>query len=303
VTVIEERLIPVPATPPGSRYRHVQVRAVAGAAGALVEGVDLAADLDDGVVAEIRRAILDHHVVFFRGQRLTPERQVQFSRRFGPASPVPFIEATADHPEVIAVVREASEHQPFTFGSLWHSDFSFLPEPPFGSILHALEVPPAGGDTIWANQALAFETLSAGMQAMLEPLTGLHSAVNAYSPKMQPVHDTFAGMTVHTSADANRVERHPVVRRHPETGVPALFVNAQYTIGLDGFAFHEAKPLLDFLAAHTTRPEFTCRWRWAAGDVAFWDNRSVQHMALADYGGVRRAMHRTTVAGGRPTRP
>jgi taurine dioxygenase len=279
------------------------VERVAGACGAVVEGVDLAGDLDDAVVAEIRRAVLDHQVVFFRRQRLSARQQVAFSRRFGPFSPVPFIEPTAEHPEVIAVVREATETQRFTFGGLWHSDFSFLGEPPFASILHALEVPPVGGDTLWANQELAFRTLSSGMQGVLRELVGLHSAVNAYAPKMQPIHDSFTGMTVHTSDEANRVERHPVVRRHPETGRLALFVNAQYTIGLDGFVPHEATPILDVAFQHAVRPEFTCRWRWSAGDVAFWDNRCLQHLALADWTGHRRSMHRTTVAGGRPVGP
>jgi taurine dioxygenase len=300
VALTTEPLVPVPAAPEGHRYQHLTVERVAGGCGAVLGGVDLAADLDDAVIAEIRRAVLDHQVVFFRGQQLSAEQQVTFSRRFGPFSPVPFIEPTPEHPEVIAVVREASETQPFTFGSVWHSDFSFLPEPPFASILHALEVPPAGGDTIWANQARAFETLSPGMQQMLRGLVGVHSAVNAYAPKMQAVHDSFTGMTVHTSDVANRVERHPVVRRHPETGKPALYVNAQYTIGLDGFLPHEAKPTLDFLAQHSVRPELTCRWRWSVGDVAMWDNRCLQHLAMADYSGHRRAMHRTTVAGDRP---
>ena len=164
------------AAPAGHAYSRITVEPVAGACGAIVGGVDLAHDLDDDVVAEIRRAVLDHQVVFFRGQDLTPEQQVAFSRRFGPFSPVPFIEPIADHPEVIAVVREASEAQRYTFGSLWHSDFSFFPEPPFASILHALEVPPYGGDTIWANQELAFSTLSSGMQTMLAGLSGVHSA-------------------------------------------------------------------------------------------------------------------------------
>ncbi len=293
-------LVPVAAAPEGHTYRRIGVAPVAGACGAVIDGVDLAADLDDEVIAEIRRAVLDHHVVFFRRQQLTPDRQVAFSRRFGPYSPVPFIEPVAGHPEVIAVVREPEERQRYTFGSLWHSDFSFLPEPPFASILHALEVPPSGGDTIWANQVLAFESLSTGMQSMLEGLTGLHSAVNAYSPKMQAIHDTFTGMVVHTNDEANRVERHPVVRVHPETGRRALFVNAQYTIALDGFHPHEAKPILDFVAEHSVRPELTCRWRWEVGDVAFWDNRCLQHMAMADFTGHRRFLHRTTVAGDRP---
>lgn len=295
-------LIPVAPAPPGEPFQHITVEPVAGACGALVGGIDLADDLGDAVVAEVRRAVLDHRVVFFRRQDLSPERQVACSRRFGPFSPVPFIEPIADHDEVIAVVREAEETQPFTFGSLWHSDFSFLPEPPFGSILHAREVPPSGGDTLWANQVLAHRTLSRGMQAMLDGLVGLHSAVNAYAPKMQPVHDAFTGMTVRTDESANSVQPHPAVRLHPETGEKALYLNAQYTIGLEGFAAHEAKPILDFVFAHSVRHEFTCRWRWAVGDVAFWDNRSVQHMAMADFSGHRRVMHRTTVAGEAPDR-
>ena len=203
------RLVPVAAAPGGHAYRRITVERVAGACGAVVGGVDLAAGLDDETVAEIRRAILDHQVVFFRDQRLDPDSPVAFSRRFGPSSPVPFIQPIPEHAEVIAVVREATETQGYTFGGLWHSDFSFLPEPPFASILHALEVPPYGGDTIFANQTLAYSTLSAGMQSMLDGLTGVHSAVNAYSPKMQKVHDTFTGMTVHTSDEANRAQLHP----------------------------------------------------------------------------------------------
>lgn len=303
MTVSELQLIPVAAAPVGEPYRQIRVERWAGACGAVVGGVDLAAELDDTVVAEIRRALLDHGVIFFRKQSLTPERQVAFSRRFGPYSPVPFIEPVAQHPEVIAVVREASEHQGFTFGGLWHSDFSFLPEPPMGSILHALEVPPFGGDTLWASQYRAFETLSPGLRATLRNLVGVHSARDAYSPKMQTAHDRFVGMTVRTSDDANRAELHPAVRVHSETGREALFVNAQYTIGFDEWWPHESKLLLDHLFHHATQPALTCRWRWEVGDVAFWDNRCVQHMAMGDIDGHRRAMHRTTVAGERPVAP
>jgi taurine dioxygenase len=303
VTTTQTPLIPVPASPEGREFRHISVARHGGACGAVVSGVELHVDLDDAVIAEIRRALLDNGVIFFRGQSLTAERQVAFSRRFGPYSPVPFVEAISDHPEVIAVVREPQEKQGFTFGGVWHSDFSFLPEPPMGSILHALEVPPYGGDTIWANQYLAWKTLSRGLQATLRNLRSVHSAVNAYSPKMQAVHDMFAGMTVQTSSDAERQQLHPVARVHGETGREALFVNAQYTIGLDQWAGHEAKPLLDFLYRHATQESFTCRWQWQVGDVAFWDNRCVQHMALADVSGHRRAMHRTTVAGEAPIAP
>jgi taurine dioxygenase len=300
MTATDVPLVPVPAAPAGHEYRYVSVDRYAGACGAVIGGVDLSTELDDPVVAEIRRALLDHQVVFFRDQTLTPDEQVAFSRRFGPYSPVPFVEPIADHPEVIAVVREPSEQAGLVFGGLWHSDFSILPEPPMGSILHAIEVPPYGADTIWANQYLAYKGLSRAMRAMVEPLRGVHSAVNAYSPKMQPIHDLFAGMTVQTSDDANRTHEHPVVRRHAETAQLALYVNAQYTIALSGFHPHESKLLLDHLFQHSTQHAYTCRWRWAPGDVAFWDNRCVQHMVMGDVTGHRRYMHRTTVAGEAP---
>lgn len=300
MTVAEIPLVPVPAAPEGHRYRTLTVERCAGACGAVITGVDLAAPLDDETIAEIRRALLDHLVVFFRDQSLDSDAQVAFSRRFGPYSPVPFVQAIPEHPEVIAVIREASESQGFAFGGIWHSDFSILPEPPMGSILHALEVPSFGGDTIWANQYLALETLSPGLRETVRGLAGIHSARDAYSPKMQAVHDLFAGMTVQTSEDANRTQVHPAVRVHAETGREALYLNRQYTIGLDGWWPHESRALLDQLFAHSTQESFTCRWRWRAGDVAFWDNRCVQHMVMGDVSGHRRAMHRTTVAGEAP---
>ena len=302
MALAELPLIPVPAAPPGQRYERISVEPYTGVAGAVISAVDLARPLDDETVAEIRRALLDHVVVFFRDQDLTSEQQAALSHRFGPYSAVPFIEPIAEHPEVIAVVRESTETQSFAFGGVWHSDFSFLPEPPAFSMLHTLEVPPFGGDTLWANQHLAFDTLSRGLQQTLRGIDGVHSARDAYSPKMQAVHDLFAGMTVHTSEEANRTQTHPVVRRHPETGRDALYVNRQYTVGLDGWWPTEQHALLDFLFAHATQDSFTCRWRWQVGDVAFWDNRSAQHMVMGDVRDHRRSMHRTTVAGDAPTR-
>lgn len=302
MTVAETPLIPVPAAPVGHTYERITVDPHSGVGGAVISGVDLATAIDDQTVAEIRRALLDHTVVFFRGQELGSQQQVDLSHRFGPYSPVPFVEPIADHEEVIAVVREATETQSFSFGGIWHSDFSFLPAPPAFSMLHALEVPPYGGDTLWANQYLAFETLSRGLQATLRAIDGLHSARDAYSPKMQAVHDMFAGMRVTTSEDANAIRPHPAVRVHPETGREALYLNQQYTVGLADWWPTEQKPLLDFLFAHSTQDSFTCRWQWQVGDVAFWDNRCVQHMVMGDVRGHRRALHRTTVAGDEPAR-
>lgn len=303
MTATDVPRIPVPAAPMGHDYRCITVDRHAGACGAVIGGVDLAHDLDEPVIAEIRRALLDHQVIFFRGQSLTPKQQVAFSRRFGPYSPVPFVEAIAGHPEVIAVVRDPSEQAGLVFGGLWHSDFSFLPEPPMGSILHAIEVPPFGADTIWANQYLAYRGLSRAMRGIVERLRGVHSAVNAYSPKMQSIHDLFAGMTVQTSDEANRTQEHPAVRMHAETAQPALFVNAQYTIGLADCFPQESTLLLGYLFQHSTQHAYTCRWQWAPGDVAFWDNRCVQHMVMGDVTGHRRYMHRTTVAGEAPIAP
>jgi taurine dioxygenase len=278
----------------------ITVEPWSGAAGAVIGGIDLRV-LDDAAVDAIHTAVRDHHVVFLRDQHLTPDEQVAFSRRFGPSSPVPFIEPIPEHHEVIAVVREASEDQHYTFGSIWHSDFSFLPEPPFASILYAIEVPPFGGDTIWANQELAYSALSPAMQHLLRGVRGVHSATHAYAPTMQAVHDRFTGMTVRTSDDALRTQEHPVVRVHPDTGRPSLYVNEQYTVGLAGFRAQEARPILEFLFAHATHDAFTCRWRWDVGDVAMWDNRCLQHLAMADFTGHRRYLHRTTVAGSPPT--
>ena len=281
-------------------YQHIGVEKWAGACGAVISGVDISQELSTEIVEEIKSALFDNGVIFFREQSLTPEQQVTFSRRFGPFSPVPFIEPVAGHPEVIAVVREPTEKIGIAFGSLWHSDFSFLPEPPMGSILHAIEVPPYGADTLWANQYLAFESLSTGLREMLRSLNAVHSARDAYSPKMQGIHDRFEGMRVQTSDEANRTHLHPVVRRHADTGREALYVNQQYTLGLDGWWDSEAKPLLAQLFAHSTQDAFTCRWKWAAGDVVFWDNRCMQHMVMADVSGHRRSMRRTTVAGEAP---
>ncbi len=295
-------LVPIPAAPEGHVFRTIDVVRHSGPCGAVISGVNLATELPEETIAEIRRALLDHLVIFFRAQSLSADEQVAFSRRFGPASPVPFVNAIPTHPEVIAVVREASETQRFAFGGIWHSDFSMLPQPPMGSILHALEVPPFGGDTLWANQYLAFENCSPGLQNALRGLSAVHSARDAYAPKMQDVHDMFKGMSVQTSEEANRTQVHPVVRVHGETRREALYVNSQYTIGLDQWWSPEEKLLLDYLYRHATQESFTCRWKWEVGDVAFWDNRCLQHMALGDSSGHRRFMHRTTVAGETPAR-
>jgi len=276
-------------------YGHIVVNPVAGALGAEIAGVDLSRP-EEAVVEEIRRALLEHHVVFFRDQELTPEAQMAFGRRFGELDTHPFVEGTQEHPEVIDIVTEPADG--FNFGGGWHTDVTFLEEPDLGSILYAVEVPPYGGDTLFANQHAAYEALSGTMKELLEGLVGLHSAGPQYSAGGYSTRSQ--AMRTKNAEGADRVVRHPVVRTHPETGRKGLYVNRAFTIGIEGMRPDESAALLGFLFSHATREAFTCRFRWEAGSVAMWDNRSVQHYALYDYRGQRRRMRRITVSGDRP---
>jgi taurine dioxygenase len=274
------------------------VAPISGALGAEVAGVDLtdADQLDGATVAAIRSAWLEHQVLFFRDQHLTPEQLIAFGRRFGELDTHPFVEGMDAHPEVIEIVTEPEDR--FNFGGGWHTDVTFLEEPDLGSILHAVDVPPFGGDTLFANQHLAYETLSDGMKELLDGLVALHSpgpqyAEGGYSTKSKSMKTKNADKT-------DTVVRHPLVRTHPETGRKGLYVNRAFTIGIEGMRPHEAQPLLEQLFVHAVREPFTCRFRWQPGSVAMWDNRSVQHYALYDYRGHRRRMRRITIQGDRP---
>jgi taurine dioxygenase len=289
------------AVRPGE-YRHIRVSRVAGALGAMVEGLDLASPMSPQVLAEIKQAFADYIVVFFRDQELTPDRQLEITELFGPVFRVPFIEGgVPDHPDILAIRKEADERNIITFGGNWHSDFSFLEHPPLGTVLYAKEVPPYGGDTLWSNAYLAYETLSHGMKRLIAGLGAIHSG-RTYGTNVPKAADTTSrSMKIsrgNPEADVELV--HPVVRTHPVTGRKALFINPIYTSRFEDMTEEESKPLIGFLYAHATRPEFTCRFRWASGSVAIWDNRCSLHYALNDYDGHRREMYRTTMAGERP---
>jgi len=286
-------------------YQTITVTPAAGALGAEISGIDLSQPLGDSTFNEIHRAFTDHMVLMFRDQTLTPEQQLAFSARFGPVCRVPYVEPLADHPDIIAVLKEADEQKIYTFGGTWHTDFSFLAEPPAGSVLYALEVPKTGGDTIWANMAAAFEALSDGLKATLDGLVAIHTGA-PHGTKYAPPPD----MTVSRSIKMQRGDpaadtetEHPVVRVHPVSKRRGLFINPVYVDRFKGMTEAESQPLLDYLCSHAVRPEFTCRFSWQPGSLAMWDNRCTQHLAVNDYDGQRRLLHRVTVAGERPVGP
>jgi taurine dioxygenase len=276
------------------RSNSVEVRPLAGAIGAEIAGVDLA-QLDEPTVAAIRQVWLDHLVIFFRDQNLTPAQLVAFARRIGQPIEYPFLKGLDGFPEITPVVK--LEHETINFGGIWHSDTAYLECPPMGSMLLAREVPPAGGDTIFANMYLAYETLSPGMRRRLDGLVAVNSSAKADVTKTR---EDRLRDGARSDARHEYIAEHPVVRTHPETGRKALYVNRGHTVRFAGMSPGESAPLLDFLFAHQTRPEFTCQFRWAVGSLALWDNRCAQHNPINDYHGYRRVMHRVTLAGDRP---
>ena len=274
----------------------VTVAPIAGALGAEVGGVDLARPLDAETAAAVRRALLDHLVIFFRDQELTPAQQLAAAAAFGTPIDYPFVKGLDEAPLVIPVLKR--EDETVNFGGLWHSDTAYLERPPLATMLYASEVPAAGGDTMFANMYLAWESLSEGMKRMLAGLRALNVSDKAAAAATRTERlRALAGRPDDTALSAE----HPVARVHPETGRRALYVNGAHTRRFVGFTDEESKPLLDWLFAHQVRPEFTCRFRWRPGSVALWDNRCTQHHPINDYHGHRRLMYRVTLEGTRPT--
>jgi len=280
-------------------YAHIEVKPISGSCGAEIYGVDLSQPVGNAAFSEIHDAFVEHQVVFFRDQNLTEDQHKDFGRRFGTLNIHPRYVPLEGHPEIFPI-RKDPEHKRIV-GESWHHDLTHLPEPPMGSILYALEVPPVGGDTMFASQYDAYESLSDGMKELLCGLTGVHDN-RIQSPTVTAGRNEER--TSKLREDASEEEEpeceHPVVITHPESGRKALYVNRVRTHRFKGMTEEESKPLLEFLFEHSHRPEFTCRFRWQKGSVAFWDNLCVMHKALNDYPGYKRYMNRVTVNGARP---
>jgi taurine dioxygenase len=276
------------------RGRNIEVRPLSGAVGAEIFGVDLARDLDADTVARLRTIWLEHCVVFFRDQDLSPEQFLRLAAAFGEPVEYPFVKGIEGFPVITPVVK--LEHERVNFGGLWHSDTTYLEIPPMATMLIAREVPPVGGDTLFANMMTAYETLSPGLRQVLDGLTVVNSSAKADVTRTREDRIRDGGK----EAKAEYVAEHPAVRTHPETGRKALYVNGGHTVRFKDWTVEESAPLLDFLYRHQQRPEFTCRFRWEPGSIAFWDNRSAQHNPINDYHGHRRVMHRITLKGDKP---
>jgi len=270
--------------------------------GAEVLGLDLTRAVPDADFKRVHQAHLDHHVLVFRDQRITPQQQVDFSRRFGPLQIHVLRQfQLAEHPEVLIVSNIMENGQPTGLGDAgyyWHSDLSYKPQPSLGSMLHAQELPAEGGDTLFADQHLAYDALEPALRHAVDTLQAEHSYLAKYEDLRQrnPFRPKLSEAQIAEVAPVV----HPVVRTHPETGRKALFVSEHFTTRIVGVPEHESRELLAELFAHSTKPEFVYRHRWQPHDMVFWDNRSVMHLAAGCPPDQRRRLNRTTIEGDTP---
>jgi taurine dioxygenase len=266
------------------------------AIGALISGVDLGRDLPASQRDAIEQALLDHHVLFFRDQPVTPQQQARFAAQFGDLHIHPIYPNVPEQPEVLILDTAVTDVRD---NAIWHTDVTFLPTPAMGAVLSAKLLPAYGGDTLWASGIAAFEALSTPLKTLLEGLTATHDFTKSF-----PL-ERF-GTTAEDLVRWEQTRRknpplsHPVIRTHPASGRKSLFVNDGFTTRINELEPAESDALLKFLFAHATRPEFFIRWRWQENDVAFWDNRSTQHYAVDDYRPARRVMQRATILGDAP---
>jgi taurine dioxygenase len=284
----------------------LDVRLLSGNIGAEIRGVDLKSELDADTVLALRTLLLRHKVVFFPGQHLEPAQHRAFAAYFGSVTPAhPVVPGLPDHPEVFEIDYSKAAQTYATYGDVarkqglaWHTDVTFVERPPFGSILNAVVIPPSGGDTLWSNQAAAYEGLSTALQRFLDGLTALHDGKAQFQAVLDRVGE---GEWDGSAVTALQPVEHPVVVTHPETGERALFVNPGFTSRIVQLDREESDHLLAYLYAHSVRPEYTVRYHWTQGDLGFWDNRVTQHAVVGDFGSQHRVIQRVTLQGERPT--
>lgn len=272
---------------------ELDIQPISGAMGAVINNIDLSKSLSESTIKTIRKALLDYVVIFFRSQKLNPEQYLSMTSHFGKPVEYPFVKGIEGYPEIINVLKR--EHEKTNFGGIWHSDTSYFSSPPMGSVLMALEVPPYGGDTLFANQYLAYEALSPGLKETLQGLRSISTSSKADASKTREDRIKDSG---HKSDVLEAI--HPVVRTHPETGRKSLYINVAHTSRFEGWTEEESAPLLQYLFQHQVKPEFTCRFPWEVGSIAFWDNRAALHNPINDYHGFKRSMWRITLEGDEP---
>ena len=273
-----------------------QIRPLTPAIGAVVEGVDLAQPLSDDLLGVIRQALLDHKVIFFEDQHITPAQHRDFAARFGDLHTHPLYPGVPEAPELFILDNHAGNP---TDNDAWHTDVTFIETPPMASILYARSLPALGGDTLWSNMQLAYERLSTPMRDLLAGLDAVHDFARGFPTR--GIVANAAGAAKHAEEVAKHPPvLHPVVRTHPETGADGLFVNYGFTERIKGLRRKESDAILRMLFDHIQQPEFLVRWRWSENAIAFWDNRITQHYAVNDYLPHRRIMNRATVLGDRP---
>lgn len=294
-----------------ARYRSIEARPLAAAMGAEICGVEIT-QLTDEQAEEIRHALYRHKMIFFRRQKLTHAEHEAFSLRFGRFAEDAYTQGVPGHRDVHPLIKEADDPSKMVFGEGWHTDSPFLPEPPAITLLRSIQVPPIGGDTTWANSALAYAMLTDTYRAMIQRLQvrfslrdvlkAVHDAVEVSESPIGRLAATRESERL--SDDLRRKIRgnaHPLVRTHPVTGEKALYLDSSYGIGIEGMTAEESAPIIRFLTDHITQPAFTCRLRWEPDMLVLWDNRLCVHQAYNDYQGHRRELYRTTVAGEKPT--
>jgi taurine dioxygenase len=275
---------------------HIQVTPVARALGAIVSGIDLREDLPQSAIDRLNELLIEHQVLFFRDQPITPEAQARFAARFGTLHVHPIYPVLPELPEILLL----DTHGAFLpDNDNWHTDVTFTETPPLAGILAAKRIPASGGDTLWSSCSAAYDALSERMRGFLDGLTAQHSIAKSFPPERWQNDPAFKERYERAVAKHPPVN-HPVVRTHPVSGRKGLFVNEGFTTHINELSPQESRAVLEYLYAQAGRPEFTVRWRWQVNDLAFWDNRVTQHYAIADYLPDRRTMHRATVNGDKP---